>query len=105
MHERAVNFALSSSLHLKVTTVLPWFTCERRQERPWDKCKPGGPDPVYLSARQTTCDTRSNKYNCLTVHFAGIGLTLAAAVKGYRCIIVMPEKMSLEKVSLRAAKI
>ena len=28
----------------------------------------------------------------------GIGLALASVVKGYRCIIVMPEKMSIEKV-------
>ena len=34
---------------------------------------------------------------------AGIGLALTAAVKGYKCVIVMPEKMSNEKVSVLKA--
>lgn len=29
----------------------------------------------------------------------GIGLAMACAVKGYKCLIVMPEKMSEEKVA------
>ena len=34
----------------------------------------------------------------------GIGLALAGAVKGYRTIIVMPEKMSAEKVGHNKCK-
>jgi len=33
----------------------------------------------------------------------GLGVAMAAAVKGYRCIFTMPDKMSLEKVNLLKA--
>lgn len=39
----------------------------------------------------------------LLILTTGVGLALVSAVKGYRCIICIPEKMSNEKVSVLKA--
>ena len=51
---------------------------------------------IFLSV---TCIWSS--YHALFLqHPIGLGLALTSAVKGYRCIICLPEKMSNEKVQL-----
>ena len=59
--------------------------------------------PASLSLDPVSVFTKLRTYLRHTSSISGIGLALVAAIKGYRTIIVMPEKMSNEKVAtLRA---
>ena len=63
------------------------------------KIKPGDTLIEPTSGESLTCEVLSLliRKSYPDAGNTGIGLALASAVKGYRCIIVMPQKMSAEK--------
>ena len=78
----------------------------------WGKCEylnPGGSVKDRIGARMVLDAERQGRLSPgdtliePTSGNTGIGLALAAAVQGYRCIIVMPEKMSREKADVLRA--
>ena len=54
-------------------------------------------------AEREGCSSRAARSSRPRPGNTGVGLALVAAVKGYRCIFVMPDKMSEDKVNLLKA--
>ena len=89
---RRLSEGLKASVYVKVESMNPGGSVKDRvgvamvdeaETRGW--LKPGG---TIIEA---------------TAGNTGVGLAIAAAVKGYRCIFVLPDKMSHEKISLLRA--
>ena len=55
---------------------------------------------MVLDAEKSGILKKGDKIIEATSGNTGIGLTLAATVRGYGCIVTMPEKMSNEKVNV-----
>ena len=59
---------------------------------------------MYINAYTHTCTCTSmhihiHVHQCIYTYSLGIGLALVAAIKGYRLILVMLDKNSMEKVT------
>src|SRR5437763_3824784 len=89
---RRLTEGLQASLYVKVESLNPGGSVKDRvgvamiaeaERRGW--LRPGG---TIIEA---------------TAGNTGVGLAMVAAVKGYRCIFVMPDKMSSEKIGLLKA--
>jgi cystathionine beta-synthase len=89
---RRVSEGLSAGVYVKVESMNPGGSVKDRvglamiaeaERRGW--LRPGG---TIIEA---------------TAGNTGVGLAMAAAVKGYRCIFVLPDKMSAEKIRLLTA--
>ena len=89
---RRVAEGLKASVYVKVESMNPGGSVKDRvglamiaeaERRSW--LRPGG---TIIEA---------------TAGNTGVGLAMAAAVKGYRCIFVLPDKMSSEKIALLRA--
>lgn len=124
-HHSRTNYALNRAIHIQ-DSVVDWIGQTplirlTNLARMYDikcellaKCEffnPGGSVKDRIALRMVEDAERDGKitphsgYTLIepTSGNTGIGLAMVAAVRGYRCIIVMPEKMSAEKENVLRA--
>jgi cystathionine beta-synthase len=92
---------------LQLRRVEPGLTCTLLAKL--EMLNPGGSVKDRIGIRMIEAAERSGRLSSggtivePTSGNTGVGLAIAAAIKGYRCIFTMPDKMSQEKISLLRA--